>query len=116
MPYDTTLTSAEVPDAAMYSLDNVTVVKCDHNGTSGFDMNSLKCPYCGAPAVAQTALTGVEGNPWRNFADLQTALDAQREGSSGRCFGRVYHQRRNMHGYRSERIFHQRYGVRHRRR
>lgn len=82
VPYDTTLTSAEVPDAAMYSLDNVTVVKCDHNGTSGFDMNSLKCPYCGAPAVAQTALTGVEGNPWRNFADLQTALDAQRDGSS----------------------------------
>lgn len=82
VPYDTTLTSAEVPDAAMYSLDNVTVVKCDHNGTSGFDMNSLKCPYCGAPAVAQTALTGVEGNPWRSFADLQTALDAQRDGSS----------------------------------
>ena len=82
VPYDTTLTSAEVPDAAMYSLDNVTVVKCDHNGTSGFDMNSLKCPYCGAPAVAQTALTGVKGNPWRNFADLQTALDAQRDGSS----------------------------------
>ena len=82
VPYDTTLTSAEVPDAAMYSLDNVTVVKCDHNGTSGFDMNSLKCPYCGAPAVAQTALTGVEGNPWRNFADLQTALDTQRDGSS----------------------------------
>ena len=82
VPYDTTLTSAEVPDAAMYSLDNVTVVKCDHNGTSGFDMNSLKCPYCGAPAVAQTALTGVEGNPWRNFADLQTALDAQRDGGS----------------------------------
>ena len=82
VPYDTTLTSAEVPDAAMYSLDNVTVVKCDHNGTSGFDMNSLKCPYCGAPAVAQTALTGVEGNPWRNFADLQTALDAQGDGSS----------------------------------
>ena len=82
VPYDTTLTSAEVPDAAMYSLDNVTVVKCDHNGTSGFDMNSLKCPYCGAPAVAQTALTGVEGNLWRNFADLQTALDAQRDGSS----------------------------------
>ena len=82
VPYDTTLTSAEVPDAAMYSLDNVTVVKCDHDGTSGFDMNSLKCPYCGAPAVAQTALTGVEGNPWRNFADLQTALDAQRDGSS----------------------------------
>lgn len=82
VPYDTTLTSAEVPDAAMYSLDNVTVVKCDHNGTSGFDMNSLKCPYCGAPAVAQTALTGVEGNPWRNFADLQTALDSERDGGS----------------------------------
>lgn len=82
VPYDTTLTSAEVPDAALYSLDNVTVVKCDHGGVNGFDMNSLKCPYCGAPAVAQTALTGVEGNPWRNFAELQTALDAQRDGGS----------------------------------
>lgn len=82
VPYDTTLTSAEVPDAAMYSLDNVTVVKCDHGGADGLDIDSLKCPYCGAPAVAQTALTGVEGNPWRNFADLQTALDAQRDGSS----------------------------------
>lgn len=82
VPYDTTLTSAEVPDAAMYSLENVTVVKCDHSGADGLDIDSLKCPYCGAPAVAQTALTGVEGNPWRNFADLQTALDAQRDGSS----------------------------------
>lgn len=82
VPYDTTLTSAEVPDAAMYSLENVTVVKCDHSGADGLDIDSLKCPYCGAPAVAQTALTGVEGNLWRNFADLQTALDAQRDGSS----------------------------------
>lgn len=84
VPYDTTLTSAEVPDAAMYSLDNVTVVKCDHNGTSGFDMNSLKCPYCGVPAVAYTQLNLPEsaGNPWRNFADLQTALDSDRVGGS----------------------------------
>lgn len=82
VPYDTTLTSAEVPDAAMYSLDNVTVVKCDHNGTKGFAIDSLSCPYCGAKAVAQTALTGVEGNPWRNFADLQTALDSERDGGS----------------------------------
>ena len=84
VPYDTTLTSAEVPDAAMYSLDNVTVVKCDHNGTSGFDMNSLKCPYCGAPVVAYTQLNLPEsaGNSWRKFADLQTALDSDRVGGS----------------------------------
>ena len=84
VPYDTTLTSAEVPDAAMYSLDNVIVVKCDHNGTNGFDINSTNCPYCGVPAVAYTQLNLPEsaGNPWRNFADLQTALDSDRVGGS----------------------------------
>ncbi len=55
---------------------------CDHNGTNGFDINALTCPDCGAPAVAQTALTGVSGNPWRNFANLQDALDATRDGGS----------------------------------
>ena len=63
-------------------LTEVTVVACDHNGTNGFDIGSNACPYCGAPAVAQTALKGVEGNPWRNFADLQTALDSDRDGGS----------------------------------
>ena len=84
VPYDTTLTSAEVPDAAMYSLDNVTVVKCDHGGAAGLDIDSLKCPYCGAPAVAYTQLNLPEsaGNSWRKFADLQTALDSDRVGGS----------------------------------
>ena len=50
---------------AASSLTNVTVVECDHNGTNGFDTNALACPYCGAPAVAYTALKNVEGNPWR---------------------------------------------------
>lgn len=79
--YDTTLSSAEV-SGGTYQIDNVTVVKCDHNGAKGFAIDSLSCPYCGAKAVAQTALTGVEGNPWRNFADLQTALDSERDGGS----------------------------------
>ena len=35
---------------------NLVVKSCDHNGTNGFDINSLTCPDCGAPAVAQTAL------------------------------------------------------------
>ena len=84
VPYDTTLTSAEVPDAAMYSLDNVTVVKCDHGGAAGLDIDSLKCPYCGAPVVAYTQLNLPEsaGNSWRKFADLQTALDSERDGGS----------------------------------
>lgn len=84
VPYDTTLTSAEVPDAAMYSLDNVTVVKCDHGGAAGLDIDSLKCPYCGAPVVAYTQLNLPEsaGNSWRKFADLQTALDSDRVGGS----------------------------------
>ena len=81
VPYDTTLSSAEV-SGGTYQIDNVTVVKCDHNGAKGFAIDSLSCPYCGAKAVAQTALTGVEGNPWRNFADLQTALDSERDGGS----------------------------------
>ena len=75
---DTRLTLEE---AASQTCDLV-VKACDHNGTNGFDINALTCPYCGAPAVAQTALTGVSGNPWRNFADLQTAIDADRDGGS----------------------------------
>ena len=61
---------------------NLVVKSCDHNGTNGFDINSFTCPDCGAPAVAQTALNNVEGFPWRNFIDLQDALDADRDGSS----------------------------------
>ena len=75
---DTRLTLEE---AASQTCDLV-VKACDHNGTNGFDINALTCPYCGAPAVAQTALTGVSGNPWRNFANLQDALDATRDGGS----------------------------------
>ena len=83
VPYDTTLSSAEVPGGT-YQIDNVTVVKCDHNGTNGFDINSTSCPYCGAPAVVYTQLNLPEsaGNPWRKFADLQAALDSDRVGGS----------------------------------
>ena len=63
-----------------------TTATCSHGGTSGFDYNATVCPYCqNAPAVAQTALNNVEGNPWRNFASLQDALDADRQGSSVVC-------------------------------
>ena len=63
---------------------NLVVKSCDHGGANGFDINSLKCPDCGAPAVAYTQLNLPEsaGNSWRNFADLQTALDADRVGGS----------------------------------
>ena len=56
---------------------------CDHGGKNGFDKSATTCPYCGAPAVAETALNNGEGNrPWRRFADLQTALDADRDGGA----------------------------------
>ena len=56
---------------------------CDHGGKNGFDNNSATCPYCGAPAVAETALYNGEGNRLqRRFADLQTALDADRDGGA----------------------------------
>ena len=65
------------------TINNVTVVKCTHGGTNGFDNNSTTCPYCNAPAVAETALNNGEGNRlWRKFADLQTALDADRDGGA----------------------------------
>ena len=60
----------------------LTVSECDHGGAEGFDYNYTNCPDCNAPAVAETALNNSEGNPWRKFADLQTALDADRDGSS----------------------------------
>ena len=73
---DTQLTLVE---AASQTCDLV-VKLCSHGGKNGFD--GTNCPYCNAPAVAQTALRNVEGDPWRNFADLQTALDADRDGGS----------------------------------
>ena len=73
---DTQLTLEE---AASQTCD-LMVKLCSHGGKNGFD--GTNCPYCNAPAVAQTALRNVEGDPWRNFADLQTALDADRDGGS----------------------------------
>ena len=74
---DTQLTLEE---AATQTCDLV-VKSCSHGGKNGFD--GTNCPYCNAPAVAQTALRNGEGGGlWRRFADLQTALDADRDGGS----------------------------------
>ena len=74
---DTQLTLEE---AASQTCDLV-VKLCSHGGKNGFD--GANCPYCNAPAVAETALyNGEGGGLWRNFADLQTALDADRDGGS----------------------------------
>ena len=74
---DTQLTLEE---AASKTCDLV-VKSCSHGGKNGFD--GTNCPYCNAPAVAETALNNGEGNrPWRRFADLQTALDADRDGGA----------------------------------
>ena len=70
-------------DATANRLFNVTVSACDHGGKNGFDESTTACPYCNAPAVAETALKNGEGNRLkRRFADLQTALDADRDGSA----------------------------------
>ena len=66
-------------EATASNLFNVTVSACDHGGKNGFDKSATACPYCGAPAVAETALNH---GPWRRFADLQTALDADRDGGA----------------------------------
>ena len=59
------------------------VAPCSHGGKNGFDNNSTTCPYCNAPAVAETSLNNDEGNLLqRRFADLQTALDADRGGGA----------------------------------
>jgi len=59
------------------------VKSCSHGGKNGFDKNAATCPYCGAPAVAETALSHGEGSrQQRRFADLQTALDADRDGGA----------------------------------
>ena len=76
---DTQLTLEE---AASQTCDLV-VKLCSHGGKNGFDKSATTCPYCGAPAVAETALNNGEGNrPWRRFANLQTAIDADRDGGS----------------------------------
>ena len=76
---DTQLTLKE---AASKTCDLV-VKSCAHGGKNGFDKSATTCPYCGAPAVAETALNNGEGNrPQRRFADLQTALDADRYGGA----------------------------------
>ena len=76
---DTQLTLAE---AASKSCD-LMVKTCAHGGKNGFDKNATACPYCNAPAVAETALNDGEGNrPQRRFANLQTALDADRDGGA----------------------------------
>ena len=65
------------------SIFNVKVVKCPHGGKNGFDNNSTNCPYCNAPAVAETALNNGEGSSLlRRFANLQTAIDADRAGGA----------------------------------
>ena len=66
-------------DATASNLFNVTVSACDHGGAKGFDNSSATCPYCNAPAVAETALNN---GLWRRFADLQTAIDADRDGGA----------------------------------
>lgn len=74
---DTQLTLKE---AASQTCDLV-VKLCSHGGKNGFD--GTNCPYCNAPAVAETALNNGEGSRLlRRFADLQTALDADRDGGS----------------------------------
>ena len=72
---DTQLTLAE---ATSQTCDLV-VKSCSHGGKNGFDKNAATCPNCNAPAVAETALNHGEE---RRFADLQTALDADRNGGA----------------------------------
>ena len=76
---DTQLTLEE---AASQTCDLV-VKLCSHGGKNGFDNKSTACPYCNAPAVAETDLNNGEGNRLRRrFANLQTAIDADRDGGS----------------------------------
>ena len=76
---DTQLT---LEDASSQTCDLV-VKSCSHGGKNGFDKSATTCPYCGAPAVAETALNNGEGSRLqRRFADLQTALDADRDGGA----------------------------------
>ena len=68
-------------NATESKLFNVTVSACDHGGKNGFD--GINCPYCGVAAVAETGLSNGEGGMlWRRFANLQTAIDADRDGGA----------------------------------
>lgn len=76
---DTQLTLEE---AASQTCDLV-IKPCGHGGRNGFDENATACPYCNAPAVAETALNNGEGSRLlRRFANLQTAIDADRDGGA----------------------------------
>jgi len=76
---DTQLTLKE---AASKTCDLV-VKSCAHGGKNGFDKTAAACPYCNVPAVAETGLNGGEGGRLRRrFANLQTALDADRDGGA----------------------------------
>ena len=76
---DTQLTLEE---AAAQTCDLV-VKLCSHGGKNGFDKNAATCPNCNAPAVVETDLNNGEGNRLRRrFANLQTALDADRDGGA----------------------------------
>ena len=76
---DTQLTLEE---AASKTCDLV-VKSCSHGGKNGFDENAAACPYCNALAVAETDLNdGKGGRLRRRFANLQTALDADRDGGA----------------------------------
>ena len=76
---DTQLTLEE---AAAQTCDLV-VKLCSHGGKNGFDKNAATCPNCNAPAVAETDLNNGEGNRLRRrFANLQTAIDADRDGGA----------------------------------
>lgn len=70
-------------NATASRLCNVTVSACDHGGAEGFDKSATACPYCNAPAVAETTLYNDDGSRLqRRFANLQTALDADRDGGA----------------------------------
>ena len=76
---DTQLTLKE---AASRTCDLV-VKSCAHGGKNGFDENATACPYCNAPAVAEAALNDGEGGRLRRrFTNLQTAIDADRDGGA----------------------------------
>ena len=76
---DTQLTLKE---AASKTCDLV-VKSCAHGGKNGFDKTATACPYCNAPAVTETALNNGEGSRLlRRFANLQTAIDADRDGGA----------------------------------
>ena len=75
-------TQLTLAEAASKTCDLV-VKTCDHGGKNGFDKSATTCPYCGAPAVAETTLYNDDGSRLqRRFADLQTALDADRDGGA----------------------------------